>query len=672
MKFPGFGIVWVPVIVFASAAGAPAGEPAAQMTPVHPAPPAHPPIINHLAGAFSAQSQAQAYSIGDPTPEEQLYLEMINRARANPVAEGQIFYNTTDARVRASYNNTTTPPYWIVDLALMTNQFNLIPPTPPLAMNAKLIQVARAHSQDMFNNAFQSHDGSDGSTIGTRITAAGYSFSRVAENIYAYADSVFHGHAGFEVDWGPGTGGMQTPPGHRENIHSSDYRELGVGVVLGNNTANGNTVGPQIVSQEFGVQQNSTPFITGVVFFDLNGNNFYDPGEGIGGATVSATVVNGGFTGTGISARSGGYAVPVAANGNYTVTFSLPGLAPVQKSATITNSANVKVDFTPQYFAPQISGSSSVETNVNTTFAFTTVPGAAEYQWRSFQRIAPSLEGAENGSGRVAITAGDYNVIQSEVKRSGNNSFHFATPPVNNRPVIPSVTLTPKFLIRPNSSLRFESRLGWATPDQEATVQVSSNEGLTWTTVYEQAGSGNSGEGAFASKSVPLAQFAGEILQVRFIFEADGSFFPRIDAGVGWYVDDIQLVDADEVTNEQIQTASPGSFAFNPSVISSFGLQVRAKTGHNFLDWGPLFTITSTPTKPEFRFTEISIVQDGIQVDFELTKGLAPGTVVIQGRSNFSEAWSNEPTTPLKIGDTTWRATLPRRSGPKFFQVRGI
>ena len=54
------------------------------------APPTPPPMIfsTEPASEPGFRAAANLYSIGEPTPEEQLYVEMINRARANPQAGG--------------------------------------------------------------------------------------------------------------------------------------------------------------------------------------------------------------------------------------------------------------------------------------------------------------------------------------------------------------------------------------------------------------------------------------------------------------------------------------------------------------------------------------------------------------------------------------------------------
>jgi uncharacterized protein YkwD len=301
------------------------------------APPPAPPITSGKA-AFSIETPeapaSQLYSIGDPTNEEQYYLELINRARANPIAESLRLATTTDSNVLSGYS------FFGVNLVLMQSQFALIPPAPPLSMNATLTTAARAHSQNMLQNNYQGHNGPDGS-LTTRLQSytAGANGWSIGENVYAYSKSVWYGHAGFEVDWGgsAASGGMQSPPGHRQNIHSTTLREVGIGVVLGSSGG----LGPQLVTQDFGWVGGLPPFVTGVVYRDLNGNGFYEPGEGVGGVTVTVSNTNS----YAVTASSGGYSVPVAESGNYTVTFSGSSVPTNQKNVNVTNGQNVKSDY---------------------------------------------------------------------------------------------------------------------------------------------------------------------------------------------------------------------------------------------------------------------------------------------------------------------------------------
>ncbi|HVJ46573.1 MAG TPA: CAP domain-containing protein, partial [Luteolibacter sp.] len=177
------------------------------------------------------------YDFGNPTADEQMYIELINRARNDPSGEGERLATTTDPDVRFARN------YAKVNLTTLRNEFNALTPLmPPLVPNAKLMTIARQHSGWMRDNGIQSHTQSNNPgwvTYANRLSSIGYTYNGAADNVYAYAKSPWHGHAGFEIDWrGDNSGldgGMQNPRGHRDNIHdlSPIYREIGVGVTYG-------------------------------------------------------------------------------------------------------------------------------------------------------------------------------------------------------------------------------------------------------------------------------------------------------------------------------------------------------------------------------------------------------------------------------------------------------
>lgn len=90
-------------------------------------------------------------------------------------------------------------------------------PAAPVAWDARLAQAAYAHSRDMAEGDFFSHTGSDGSSLGQRVTAAGYRWSGVAENIAAGYPTV----AAVVAGW-------MTSPGHCANLMRPDHRHVGL------------------------------------------------------------------------------------------------------------------------------------------------------------------------------------------------------------------------------------------------------------------------------------------------------------------------------------------------------------------------------------------------------------------------------------------------------------
>lgn len=311
---------------------------------------------NHIAGWFiddiqiAATFEPRAYTgFGEPTPEEVLSVEYINRARTNAMAEATRLKETQDPDVLGAISQFN------VDLDEMVNQFgDLEPSVQPLAINERLTAAARLHNEDMWANVFQGHDSSTnpptphqpGDNVGDRATYQGYSWQLIGENVFARAKSVWYNHAAYNIDWGTGTWhGMQSPPGHREAIHNPDYREIGMGILEDSNTDNGTSVGPmitgQILAESFDAQ---FPFLVGVTYADADGDNFYSVGEGLGGATI--TVAGAGFFA--VSSTHGAYAVPMPGDGTYDVTFHAPGYLAVTQQVTVTDGANRKADYVAQ------------------------------------------------------------------------------------------------------------------------------------------------------------------------------------------------------------------------------------------------------------------------------------------------------------------------------------
>ncbi|MEV7390045.1 MULTISPECIES: CAP domain-containing protein [unclassified Streptomyces] len=88
-----------------------------------------------------------------------------------------------------------------------------------LTLNTTLTKVAQAHSEDMALHQNMSHSGSDGSSPGDRITAAGYTWS-------AYGENVAYGYATPEQVMA----GWMASPGHKANILNCSFKEIGVGL----------------------------------------------------------------------------------------------------------------------------------------------------------------------------------------------------------------------------------------------------------------------------------------------------------------------------------------------------------------------------------------------------------------------------------------------------------
>jgi hypothetical protein len=298
-----------------------------------------------LLGAGAAW--AQQYDHGDPTSDEQMVLEIINRARANPDAEG----------TRLAGPSPNGIPGGNIREGMTLSDPGLVAPRPPLAMNKYLLASARAHSVDMWTRRYFAHDtqAPPTQTWDQRIAGFGYTWNfaggKVGENIAAGGgDPAAALEDLLMIDDG------FPERGHRRNLldvwdpAENPYREIGIGyysgaaalpVVIGSGTY---TL-KDFLTQDFG-RSHGGPFLLGVVYVDANANNSYDIGEGLPGVTITVSPVLGGYS-TAVSAPGGGYAIPVGTSGKLSVTASGgPLKAGIVITSMVTLSIeNVKLDF---------------------------------------------------------------------------------------------------------------------------------------------------------------------------------------------------------------------------------------------------------------------------------------------------------------------------------------
>ncbi len=640
--------------------------PAQPWEPVEPpryAPPPSPPIESRQSGGIQPKTNGvpgTLWSIGQPTDEEQLYLEYINRSRANPPAEGARLATTTDPDVLSEY------AAWKVNLGLMQSQFNAIPAVPPLAMHGQLVNAARLHSGDMFTNQFQGHVGSNGSNTSQRITAAGYNWQMNAENVFAYARSPWHGHAGFNVDWGgsTNTGGMQSPPGHRNNIHNAGLREVGVGIYNGVN----GSVGPQIVTQDFGSRFNITPMICGVAYYDLNGNGFYDLGEGIGGVTVTSP----GSTYYAVTADSGGYTLPVSSNGNYTVSFTTAGLNS-NRTATVANNNNVKVDYVPTYSPPVISGPNPAAVNQTNNYIISLVGAATGYDWqRATLSNYTAVEGAESGLANVTVvTSGGYAIQDSTYKASGSYSFHLTHP--NGTDEI--ITLNPVLRLSAGSQLAFSKRLGYATVNQIARAQISTDSGATWVSLWSQAGvTGSPGDTQFLRVTNSLAAYSGKSAQIRFVYDVTGGYYYDTGPGMGLYLDDISVSGAQQLGSIVTTSLATNTFAFAPASSGGYLLRARARINSRSLPYGPDLVVNAVVPPPSIQALRPVVAGSQAQIEFTVANFVTGMTFQVWKSSSAAGPFVVDAgaTVQTIIANSRFRATTGTGgAAAQYYRIRG-
>ncbi len=271
----------------------------------------------------------QLLAVVFPTNNEQYEVELINRARADPAAEAARFGISLNEGLPAGTISTAAKQ--------------------PVAINPFITDAARKHSQWMIDTDLFQHEGAGGSQPHQRMTSAGYVFTAPAgsgENIGyrgtkpAVPDQLAMArqlHEDLFVD--EGIAGR----GHRTNMLNVSHKEIGAGIVSGVFQ----TFNAVMLTTDFGFSGTGA-FLTGVAYNDTRtADSFYTPGEGLGGATITATRIGSGEVFTTTSFSSGGFSLNVR-DGRYVVTASGPGFsAPLRYARVDVGTENVKRDFRP-------------------------------------------------------------------------------------------------------------------------------------------------------------------------------------------------------------------------------------------------------------------------------------------------------------------------------------
>jgi Ca2+-binding RTX toxin-like protein len=268
------------------------------------------------------------------TVYEQLLLELMNRARLDPLGEA----------ARLGINLNTGLAAGTITAA----------PKQALAPSNTLETAAKGHSQFMINVDKFDHVNIGDGTPTSRMQAAGYVLNgswMTGENIAWTGTTGSVNMLAFTKELADN---LFISPLHRENTLAGGFREAGTGVVSGGFASGGTTYNSVMATENFGLS-GSKVFVSGVAINDTNGNNFYDVGEARGNVKFSVTTA-GVLDGSDLTEAAGGYSVATN-GGTHVVTFSGGGLAAPVSATVYGGASNVKID---------LAGTSEVLSSVTT------------------------------------------------------------------------------------------------------------------------------------------------------------------------------------------------------------------------------------------------------------------------------------------------------------------
>jgi hypothetical protein len=314
-------------------------------------------------------------------------------------------------------------------------------------------------------------------------------------------------------------------------------------------------------------------------------------------------------------------------------------------------------------------------------YNFTPIPQTMDYELRSARADStPWLEGAEvNPAPRISDgTTGGYSLYNTAVKRTGNRSFHlaFATFDDNDqtfdidRVIIPSAS----------SQLQFYSRFRFAGTTSRITAEISTDGGNLWTSLYERAGNGSTTsadwEPDWIATSVPLTDYAGQTVTVRFHFHYDPftSVFLGTGDSLGVFIDDVTVTAAQELTDVTLSPVAGDatSVVFNPPVMGVYYLQMQPRLAGRWFGFGPALIVQANQAAPPAVHLSNITINDGMTVVIEFTvTNPSSASFHLYGAPALEGAFTEDTTAVLQtvVAGSQYRFTTTLGASARFFRV---
>jgi len=129
----------------------------------------------------------------------------------------------SDEKINLTFkiDNATAKPNYEVEMLQMINGERQKRGLKPLVADPEMLQLARAHSQDMFAKGYFAHDDLNGKDPFDRMRTANIHFETAGENL-ALAQTVEIAHVN-----------LMNSPGHRANILNPSFGRVGIGILDG-------------------------------------------------------------------------------------------------------------------------------------------------------------------------------------------------------------------------------------------------------------------------------------------------------------------------------------------------------------------------------------------------------------------------------------------------------
>jgi hypothetical protein len=328
----------------------------------------------------------------------------------------------------------------------------------------------------------------------------------------------------------------------------------------------------------------------------------------------------------------------------------------------------------PDSVLPEVLGGSQPSNGYDNPYAIGgALPAADGYEWLYATSTAyGAVQGAENGLGdMVAATSPGYAPITDISVASGAKAYRLMHSQFENQ----TLTLDKLLVPGPQGRLNFQSLLGLAHEGENATVQISLDNGATWKTLYSQKGNEDgSSETAFTLHSLSLGDFSGRPVRVRFNYQVpDTGLYYNSGSSVGWFLDEIAFEDATVLETSAIAPADAnGYFTFRPPAPGNYMLAARGTVHGHPLEFGHARMVSTTDEPPSTATPTVDAGSDQtVKVGAKVSLDGSGSTDPDQGPRPLAYQWTQTggPGVDLDDAATVAPSFIPTQPGTYTFSL---
>jgi len=300
------------------------------------------------------------------------------------------------------------------------------------------------------------------------------------------------------------------------------------------------------------------------------------------------------------------------------------------------------------YIATSLTGPGQMTASSTATFSATAPvdTNVTSYNFLTAKLTSGNLtDNANNGlSNFIATVGSDYSVITTEPYANGNcfNLEHYSAD------AYPQLLQFAETLFpATNASISFESELGFATTNEVARVQVSTDGGENWTDLFAQPGNNNYAT-TFTNYTLSLSNYAGTTVLLRFNFDYLGGEYNDGGYPIGWFFTGIVLTNVEAYTNQTVYTAITNTVPGNLVDSANNGLG-------NFTITPPpyYYVITNPPVGSEpncFHLCHQDSTSQYLQFN-EVFLPNAASSISFSGQMGYA---TSDETTYLEVSTNSW------------------